>query len=61
MQMMTFKGGLPVVDFEKLYFRLFAAMADAVEALEQNRPQRAREILIEAQLAAEEVYISDES
>ena len=46
-------------DFEKLYFYLFAAMANAVDALERNCPERAREILIHAQQAAEDTYISE--
>ena len=46
-------------DFEKLYFKLFAALADAVEELENDRPDLAKERLIRAQQEAEEDYISD--
>ncbi len=45
-------------DFEKLHYYLFSSMADAVEALEGGRQELAREILIRAQQAAEEIYIS---
>ena len=47
------------MDFEALYFRCFAAMADAVDALDENRPAKARDILISAQQQAEEAYIND--
>lgn len=46
-------------DFERLYFKLFAALADAVEAIETDNPSAAREILIRAQQDAEEEYISE--
>ena len=49
------------MDFEAQYFRLFAAMADAVEALEENCPVKAREILIRAQQQAEEAYLDADS
>ena len=37
------------MDYRALYYQLFAAAADAVELLEQKRPERAREVLIDAQ------------
>lgn len=43
-----------------MYFKLFAATADAVDALEAGQPFKARQILIEAQLQGEESYISDD-
>lgn len=46
-------------DFEKLYFKLFAALADAVEDLESGDPARAKDRLIRAQQEAEEEYISE--
>ena len=46
-------------DFEKLYFKLFATLADAVEDLENGNPTRAKERLIRAQQEAEEEYISE--
>lgn len=48
-------------DYKKLYFKLFAAMADAVEDLECGRLVSARERLIAAQQEAEEEYISEET
>ena len=49
-----------MTDFRKLYFMLFAAMADAVEDLENGRPNSAKERLIRAQQAAEEEYLDSE-
>lgn len=46
-------------DYKKLYFKLFAAMADAVEYLEEGQPFLAKQRLIAAQQEAEEEYISD--
>ena len=45
-------------DYKSLYFSLFAAVADATEALEQGNSELAKTILIEAQRMAEEGYIS---
>ena len=47
-------------DYERLYFKLFAAMADAVEKLEQQNYGDAKGILISAQQEAEEQYLSEE-
>ena len=47
-------------DYEKLYFQLFAAMADAVEAMEAANYGQAKEILISAQQRAEEQYMDAE-
>lgn len=47
-------------DYEKLYFKLFAAAADAVEYLEREDPEGARQRLIRAQQEAEELYLSEE-
>ncbi len=49
-----------MVDYRALYFKLFAAMADAVEDLERDDPAAARKRLIAAQQEAEEVCISEE-
>ena len=54
------RGGDRVPDFEKLYFKLFAAMADAVEEMEEQNYGKAKRILISAQQEAEEAYISEE-
>ena len=48
------------MEYRQLYYQLFAAMADAVELLEQKRPERAREVLIEVQRQAEEAVIAEE-
>ena len=45
-------------DYKKLYFKLFAAMADAVEYLEEGQPFLAKQRLVTAQQEAEEEYIS---
>ena len=48
-------------DYRTLYFKLFAAIADAVEDLENGRQNSAKEKLINAQQEAEELYLdSDE-
>lgn len=43
--------------YKQQYFRLFAAVADAVEALESHNCELAKEILICAEQAAEETYL----
>lgn len=45
------------VDYEKLYFYLFNRITDALEELEKGRSELAREILVNAQQAAEEMYV----
>lgn len=47
-------------DYKNLYFKLFAAVADALEHMEQDNDGLARERLISAQQEAEEQYISQE-
>ena len=47
-------------DYKKLYFKLFAAMAAAVEELEQENYGVAKQRLIAAQQEAEEEYLSEE-
>jgi len=49
-----------MLDYQALYFKLFAAMADAVEQIEQNNCGLARQTLINAQQQAEEEYLSQE-
>jgi hypothetical protein len=44
--------------YKELYFKLFAAMADAVEDMEQENYGLAKQRLIIAQQEAEERYIS---
>ena len=47
-------------DYRKLYFKLFAAMADAVDSLEQGDLFHAKERLIQAQLEGEEAHLDDQ-
>ncbi|MBQ3134872.1 MAG: hypothetical protein IJB75_03565 [Oscillospiraceae bacterium] len=44
--------------YKELYFKLFAAMADAVEDIEQANYGKALQRLISAQQETEEIYIS---
>jgi len=46
--------------YKELYFKLFAAVADAVEDMEQANYGKALQRLITAQQEAEEGYISAE-
>ena len=46
--------------YRELYHKLFAAAADAVDALENNEPISAKKRLIAAMREAEERVISDE-
>lgn len=49
-----------MTDYQKLYFKLFVAMADAVERIEEQNYGLARQTLITAQQQAEEEYLSQE-
>ena len=49
-----------MVDYKELYFNLFSAAADAVEAIENMNFGQAKEILIAAQQDAEEAHLSAE-
>ncbi len=44
-------------DYRPLYFKLFAALADAVDALEAANYGRARDILMAAQQLTEEQFM----
>jgi len=46
-----------MVDYQKLYTKLFNAATDALEALEQQNIGTAKEILRRAQQEAEDVYL----
>ncbi len=46
------------MDFKELYLNLFAAAADATEAIEAMDFGRAKSILIAAQQQSEETYIN---
>ena len=47
-------------DYKALYFKLFAAMADAVEDMERENYGNAKRRLIRAQQEAEEAYLGEE-
>lgn len=47
--------------YKKMYYHLFNACTDALQALEDRNIWDARRILIEAQQATEEMYISAEN
>ena len=49
-----------MLNYEALYFKLFAAIADALEHMEGDNYGLARERLISAQQEAEEQYIAEE-
>lgn len=49
-----------MVDYEKLYHLMVDASERAIEAIEQQRYDTARDILIDAEQSAEELYISAE-
>jgi len=46
-------------DYEAMYHLMVNASEDALVALEEGAPERARMILIEAELRAEEAYIRE--
>ena len=50
-----------MVDYEKLYCLMVDASERAIEAIEQERYDAARDILIAAEQSAEELYISAEA
>lgn len=45
-------------NYKDLYYQLYAATADAIEALNRAEYAQARTILIQAQRAAENEYLS---
>jgi len=49
-----------MIDYQKLYTKLFNAATDALEALEQLNVGQAKNILRRAQQEAEEEYLSSE-
>ena len=46
--------------YQKLYLKLFNAVTDAIKLMDELRPDTAKYILIEAQRACEELYVSME-
>lgn len=51
-------GGMLMVDYQKLYHLLFNAMTDTLDALEEQNFGQAKTLLRQAQLDAEEVYLT---
>ncbi|MBQ3355582.1 MAG: hypothetical protein IJG45_00495 [Oscillospiraceae bacterium] len=47
-------------DYEKMYYRFYNAITDALEYLEAGELQTARFLLIRAQQEAEELYLAAE-
>ena len=47
-------------DYQEMYYHLFRAVTDAIEALEALNIGESKEILIRAQQETEEIYISSE-
>lgn len=46
------------MEYRKLYIFLFNKITDAIEQMDAGKPASAREVLVEAQREAEELYIS---
>lgn len=46
--------------YQKMYLHLFNAVTDALQALEENRPERAKVLLIQAQQETEAFYVEGE-
>ena len=49
------------MDYKKLYFYLFNAVTDALQAIEQQNYGQASAILMAAQQETEEMYLDDET
>ncbi|MBQ7255093.1 MAG: hypothetical protein IJS31_02455 [Oscillospiraceae bacterium] len=45
------------MDYKSLYYKLFAKVADATDALELGNSELAYEILVEAQQSSEESFL----
>lgn len=48
-----------MINYKEQYLKLFAAAADALDALERLNIGQAKEILLQAQLDAEETHMQD--
>ena len=46
--------------YRKMYYHLFNAVTDAIEALAKNNAVQARWILVKAQQECEEIYLDSE-
>ena len=47
-----------MTEYQRMYAVLFNAVTDALEYMQCNDPAKAREILIQAQQKAEEIYMA---
>lgn len=47
------------MDYKAMYFHLFNAATDAIHEIDVGFPLVARDLLIEAQRAAEDLYLED--
>ncbi len=45
-------------DYRQMYFTLFSAICEALEAIDETNYGQAKQILMHAQQEAEEIYIS---
>ena len=45
--------------YQKMYLHLFNAVTDALRALDEERPERAKVLLIEAQQKTESFYVEN--
>lgn len=50
-----------MINYKEMYLKLFAAAADALDALDAMNIGQAKEILLRAQLQAEEQHMNDSS
>ena len=48
------------MDYKKLYHLLMDASEKAIEAIDNGEPQKAKALLIEAELSAEDLYIAQD-
>jgi hypothetical protein len=53
-------GGDIMPDYEKMYFRLFNRISDAIGQVEETNYGLASDILKQAQVEGEEIYLSEE-
>lgn len=50
-----------MVNYQKMYTKLFNAITDAIESIQHGNSDTAKEILIKAQIETEDIYISEDS
>ena len=56
---LSVKGGLNVADYEKMYYLLFNAVTDSLRQMEAMNFGTAAEILKQAQIRCEEIYMTE--